>query len=51
LAVLDAERRVCLERLHELTQTRTREEQEQGRGETLLLLELAILRWKRFTNG
>jgi len=48
LAILDAERRVCLDRLHELTQARAREEKEQARGETLLLLELAILRLEAF---
>ena len=47
LAVLDAERRVIVARLHELTAARARAEQE-GALPALLLLDLAVLRLDAF---
>src|SRR5262249_26887329 len=46
--VLDAERRQCVERLHELTGHRARAEREGAGVATLLLLDLAILRLNAF---
>jgi DNA-binding PadR family transcriptional regulator len=48
LAVVDAERRVCLQRLHELTAARARAEKEAAALPALLLLDLAILRLNAF---
>jgi DNA-binding PadR family transcriptional regulator len=48
LAVVDAERRVVLERLHELTAARAQAEKEGGALATLLLLDLAVLRLNAF---
>jgi DNA-binding PadR family transcriptional regulator len=48
LGVIDAERHIYLERLHELTLARARAEKEQTQLPTLLLLDLAILRLGAF---
>jgi DNA-binding PadR family transcriptional regulator len=48
LDVVDAERRACLSRLHELTTLRAREEKQGSALPTLLLLDLAIFRLNAF---
>jgi DNA-binding PadR family transcriptional regulator len=48
IEVLDAERRSCLERLHDLTEARERAEQDGADLPTLLLLDLAISRLNAF---
>jgi DNA-binding PadR family transcriptional regulator len=47
-AVIDAERRACLARLHELTAARARAEKDRDGLPTLLLLDLAIVRLDAF---
>lgn len=47
-AVVKVERRACLARLHELTQARTRARAEKERLQTILLLDLAVLRLEAF---
>ncbi len=47
-AVLAAERRSCLEELHNVTLSRARAEQEGAPAATLLLLDLAVLRLDAF---
>ncbi|MFO0844526.1 MAG: PadR family transcriptional regulator [Gemmataceae bacterium] len=48
VGVLDAERRVCLDHLHDLTAARARAEREQAPLPTLVLLEQAIQRLTGF---
>jgi DNA-binding PadR family transcriptional regulator len=48
VAVLDSERRVCLEHLHELTDARARAEKEGAALPALVLLELGIQRLTAF---
>jgi DNA-binding PadR family transcriptional regulator len=47
-AVLKAEKRACLARLHEVTQARARAKAENERLQTILLLDLAVLRLEAF---
>jgi hypothetical protein len=48
LKVLTVERRACLERLHEVTQARAQAEKEAAAVQTVLLLDLAVLRLEAF---
>jgi DNA-binding PadR family transcriptional regulator len=48
MQVLDAERRACRERLHEVSDRRARAEAEGAAPATLLLLDLAVLRLDAF---
>jgi DNA-binding PadR family transcriptional regulator len=48
LRVLAVERRACLERLHEVTQARAQAEKEGAAVQTVLLLDLAVLRLEAF---
>ena len=47
-AILKAEKRACLARLHEVTQARSRARAENDRVQTVLLLDLAVLRLEAF---
>ncbi len=46
--VLTVERRACFARLHEVTQARSRAEKEGASVQTVLLLDLAVLRLEAF---
>jgi len=48
LGVLKVERRACLARLHEVTQARARAKEEGGPLQTILVLDLAVLRFEAF---
>lgn len=48
LQVLKVERRACFARLHEVTQARARAKEEGGPLQTILLLDLAVLRLEAF---
>jgi len=48
LEVLDVERRACFERLHEVTQARARADKTKATAQTILLLDLAMLRLEAF---
>jgi len=48
LRVIDVERKACFTRLHEMTRARGQAERDQKPVQTLLLLELAILRLEAF---
>lgn len=48
--VLAVERRACLARLHEMTQARTKAERDSAPVQTMLLLELALLRLEAFAK-
>ena len=50
LGVLKVERRACLARLHEVTQARARAKEEGEPLQTILLLELAVLRLEAFVK-
>ncbi len=46
--VLDVERRACLERLHEVTKARAQADKAKAPAQTVLLLDLALLRLEAF---
>ena len=48
LEVLKAERRACFARLHDVTQARAKAKAEGGPLQTILLLDLAVLRLEAF---
>jgi DNA-binding PadR family transcriptional regulator len=48
LQVLAVERRACMERLHEVTQARVRATKDKASVQSILLLELAVLRLEAF---
>jgi DNA-binding PadR family transcriptional regulator len=48
LKILAVERRSCFERLHEVTQARARADKERASLQTILVLDLAVLRLEAF---